>query len=140
MEVVAISWKNFRIYHFKPNLFRNIFFWRITIAKSKFSEIPYGRTLFGRRTLWGELFFCEEHFEQSTIGAQITLRRTLLDRRAVKGDHQMNREFFLKALFLGIALCGEHSFFLQMFLKGRELYATMDRGTTYLLISLDALE
>ena len=39
------------------------------------------------RTLRGEHFFCEEHFEESTIGAQSTLRRALFERRALRGEH-----------------------------------------------------
>ena len=56
------------------------------------------------RTLWGEPFFFEEHFEESTIGAQSTLRRALFERRALRGEQLDER----RALWGEHYLSGEH--------------------------------
>ena len=91
--------ENFKNRSSQNNLVQKHFFLADSNWIEQISEIPYGRALFGRRTIWGEPFFCEEHFEESTIGAQSTLRRTLLERRAVRGDHQLIRELFLESTF-----------------------------------------
>ena len=75
---------------------------------------------------------CGEHFWESTISAESTLRRALFERRAVRGalvewrallgEHYLSGEHF-----------GESTIFLLMnlfFLKGRALDATVDRGRT----------
>ena len=116
--------ENFKNRSSQNNLVQKHFFLADSNWIEQISEIPYGRALFGRRTIWGEPFFCEEHFEESTIRAQSTLRRTLLDRRAVRGDHQLIRELFLESTFCADSTLWRTQFFLQMnnfFLKGRTI-------------------
>ena len=99
-----------------------------------------------------EHFLEGEQFGESPFFVKSTLRRALLERKALWGEHYWTGEqlggitswlesFFWRALFVRIALCGEHSFFVDehFFLKGRELYATMDRGRTYWLFSLERI-
>ena len=113
----------------------------LLFRKQTCSESFFSSKSFLIEQIESERPFGKEHFGESTFFAKSTLRRALLERRALWGEHYLSEEHFGestswaestlgRALFERRALWGEHIFLIdeQNILEGRALDATVGGG------------